>query len=225
MELAPLTIKLLWAAAITLVLPLLLPDALLLQLMLWPVGELPVGAGSDGLPVTMGFMPWQLATHVVVNAGIGDLLFIALTLVFFGNGLEWRWGQRRYGLFLLACVAAAALVQLAVLTFGVRAGLLPFSPVAGAHGVMFGILFACAYLDPHQRVRLLIPPIDMEMRTLVAVFVAIELALGIFGSRNGWAQVGFLGAMLGAWLHIRYWQGKPPFGTRKPPRPKLRSVR
>lgn len=224
MELAPLTIKLLWAAAIALVLPLVLPSGLLLQLMMWPLGETSAGVGSDGLPATIGFMPWQLVTHAFVNTGVSDLLFVALTLVFFGNGLEWRWGQRRYGLFLLACVAASALVQLAVLTLGARAGLLPFAPVAGAHGLMFGILFACAYLDPHQRVRLLIPPIDMEMRTLVIVFVLIELAMGIFGSQNGWAQVGFLGAMLGAWLHIRYWQGQPPFRKGKPPRPKLRSV-
>lgn len=216
MHLPPLTIKLLWAAAISILLPWLLPDALLMQLLLWPWGEASLGFDASGLPSSIGFMPWQLLSHVLVNSGVGQLLFIGLTLAFFGAGLEATWGQRRYGLFLLACALGGGLVQALLLTLGVRTGLLPFSPVSGATGVMFGILFACAYLNPRQTVMLLIPPVPMQMRTLVIVFTALEIGFGVFGSPNGLAHLGFLGGMLAAWLHIRYWRGQPPFKRRGP---------
>jgi len=216
MNLPPLTMKLLWAAAISMLLPYVLPQSLLIQLLLWPLGETSLGFDASGLPASIGFMPWQLVTHVFVNPGVGQLLFIGLTLAFFGAGLEFSWGQRRYGLFLLTCALGAGLAQLLLLVAGTQAGLLPFSPVSGATGVMFGILFACAYLNPRQQVMLMIPPIPMQMRTLVAVFCALEIAFGVFGSPNGFAHLGFLGGMLAAWLHIRYWRGQPPFKKRGP---------
>ena len=221
MQLPPLTIKLLWAAAIALLLPLALPGSLLAQLMMWPLGEQSLGMGADGLPASVGFMPWQFLTHVIVNTGFGSLIFIALTLAFFGVNLEYAWGARRYGLFLLACLVGSGLVGLLLITIGARFGWIPFMPVHGASGVMFGILFAVAYLNPNQQVMLMIPPIPMKMKTLVMVFVALELAFGVFQSGNGLAHLGFLGGMLGAWLHIRYWRGQPPFTKKRPPGPRL----
>lgn len=211
----PLTMKLLWATAVMILLPLLLPDALLMQLVLWPWGEASLGVDQYGLPATVGFMPWQLLTHVVINAGAGQLLFVGLTLVFFGARLEAVWGERRYGFFLLTCALGAGLVQLLLLTLGVHYGLLPFTHAAGASGVMFGILFASAFLNPRQQVMLMIPPVPMQMRTLVVVFVGLELAFGVFGTGNGLAHLGFLGGMLAAWLHIQYWRGEPPFKRRR----------
>lgn len=216
MQLPPLTIKLLWAAAACLLLPWLVPQELQLQLLLWPVGEVSAGF-SEGLPQTFGFRPWQLITHLFINSGVADLLFIGLTLVFFGANLEHSWGQRRYGLFLLACAGASALLTLALITLGSQLGVYPFLPVGGATGVMFGILFGNAYLNPNQQVMLLIPPIPMKMKTLVIGLCAIFLATSVFGGSGGWGSLGFLGGLLGAWLHILYWRGKPPFGPRKPP--------
>ena len=114
-----------------------------------------------------------------------------------------------------------ALVGLALITIGSRVGWIPFMPVQGASGVMFGILFAVAYMNPNQQVMLMIPPIPMKMKTLVIVFCALELAFGVFGTSNGLAHLGFLGGMLGAWLHIRYWRGEPPFTKKRPPGPRL----
>ncbi len=224
MSLPPLTIKLLWLVAAMILIPLLLPPTLTPQLLLWPLGEGTIGVNEYGLPATIGFMPWQLLTHVLVNPGAGGIIFIALTLVFFGASLEQQWGERRYGLFLLTVALVGGLVELAVLTLAVRAGLTPFHPVGGASATMFGILFAVAYLNPYQKVMLIIPPIPMQMWVLVAVFTGLELLFGVFGSINGIAHLGFLGGMLAAWLHIRYWRGQPPFKPRGPKKPHLRSV-
>lgn len=221
MYLPPLTKKLLWVAAAMLLLPLVMPAWLQAHLMMWPLGEMQYGADEYGQPASIGFMPWQLLTHVFILKGAGGIIFVALTLVFFGASLEASWGERRYGLFLLTVTLAGGLIELLVLSVGQRMGWVPFMPVAGASAVMYGILFAVAYLNPRQRVMLMIPPIPMEMRVLVAVLVGLELVFGVFGSPNGFAHLGFLGGMLVAWLHIRYWRGQPPFKPRRPPGPRL----
>src|SRR5687767_14834535 len=101
MQFAPLTIKLLWATVVCLLVPLVIPEAVLAQLALWPLAL--DASGLGGAPAGYGFMPWQLATHALILRGPGDLLFVGLTLAFFGNGLEYQWGKWRYGQFLIAC--------------------------------------------------------------------------------------------------------------------------
>jgi len=221
MHLPPFTKKLLWVAAAMLLLPLVLPAWLQFHLMLWPLGEVQYGSDQFGQPAMIGFAPWQLLTHVFLLKSAGGIIFLALTLLFFGSTLESAWGERRYGLFLLTVALAGGLVELLVLSVGQRMGWVPFMPVSGPSAVIYGILFATAYLNPRQRVMLIIPPIPMEMRVLVAVLVGFELAFGVFGSPNGFAHLGFLGGMLMAWLHIRYWRGQPPFKPRAPRGPRL----
>jgi len=67
-------------------------------------------------------------------------------------------------------------------------------------------------------VMLLIPPIPMKARTLVIVYGAIELLLGVTNTMPGVAHFAHLGGMLFGWLLIRYWRGQPPFGRKPPPR-------
>jgi membrane associated rhomboid family serine protease len=220
----PLTIKLMWATLASLVVSLLPVPELQAWLEMWPL-DLRAGTAAGPLAWLGAFMPWQLATHLLLNPSLWSLVFIALTLYQFGGQLEAMWGARRYGLFLLTCAAGSALLQLAVSTAAYAAGLTPYVPVEGASGVMYGVLLALGYIAPYSRVRLLFPPIEMEMRTLVIVFAVIAFVFGV--RYDGlWAQFGFLGGMLFAWLHIRYWRGEPPFRRRPPTRPKrhLRSV-
>lgn len=214
----PLTKKLLWAAVGVLFISML-PMAILAHLMLWPLQIAVDGTGSG---IMGNFMPWQLVTHLVVNPGT-QMIFVALTLYFFGGSmLEPAWGERRYGQFLLACAAGSTVLQFLVSTVGVSAGLMPYAPTFGADGVMYGILFACGYLYPDRQVMLLIPPVPMKMRTMVIVFCALGLGIGIW-QQGLLRQFGFVGGMLAAWLHIRYWRGQPPFSKKKSP-PKLRIV-
>jgi membrane associated rhomboid family serine protease len=209
----PLTIKLLWATLACLVLSLL-PDAIVVRLLLWPL-DLRAG-GGDPLALLGDFMPWQLATHLLVNS-VWDLVFVALTLYYFGGQLEAMWGTRRYGLFLLACAAGAALIQLVVSSAVLALGLEGSHGIAGAAGVTYAILFALAYIAPYSPVRLLLPPVTLQMRTLAIVFSVVAFVFGV-KAQGLWAQFGFLGGMFAAWLHIRYWRGLPPF-RRKPPAP------
>lgn len=217
----PLTIKLLWTT-VALMLLTLLPQSIQLALVQWP---LVFNAAQDGdaMAVLGNFRPWQLATHVLVNSLWGLMLAVAPTLWFFGGQLEGMWGARRYGLFLATALLGAALLVLLLTSVALWSGVATMQVASGLSGVMYAILFALAYITPYQQVRLMLPPVSMQMRTMAIVFSVINFVVGV--ERQGlWAESGLLaGGVLAAWLHIRYWRGLPPFGRKPPPPTKKKS--
>jgi membrane associated rhomboid family serine protease len=113
---------------------------------------------------------------------------------------------------LLASVLAAALVQI---LFTMLVGTMV--PTIGASGALFGLLLAYGMLFPNRTIMPLFPPIPMKARTFVIVFGALELFLGLSGG-GGIAHFAHLGGMLGGYLMILYWRGRPPFGRSGGPR-------
>jgi membrane associated rhomboid family serine protease len=214
------TKALLWAMAILFLLQQVAGEFLLLNFALWPLGDFPVGAGADGLPVSAGFQPWQLVSYGFLHGGFGHLFFNCIALFQFGARIEYSFGPRRYALYFFVCMIGAGLFQLVVTTLMVRSGAQAF-PTVGASGGIFGLLLAYAILFPKERVMLLLPPVEMSARTLVIVFGVIELVLGVTGTMSGIAHFAHLGGMLFGWLLLRYWRGQPPFKRRPPPRPRL----
>lgn len=213
-NLPPVTRALLIANALVFVLQMLLGDAALSAFMLWPIGS------GEGISPGPEFMPWQLLTYGFMHGSFTHLLFNMVALLMFGAPLEHTWGERRFLTYFLACVAGAAVCQLAVGAWTMSQGGMAY-PTVGASGGVFGFLLAYGMLFPNQRVMLLIPPIPMKARTLVIVYGAIELMLGFSGYQPGVAHFAHLGGMLFGWLLIRYWRGRPPFGRRGPPRPRI----
>ena len=210
MHLPPMTRNLLWILAIAFLAQQFLGDAVL-PLMLWPFGEHPVGIGADGLPVSLGFQPWQLLTYGFLHGNFTHLLFNGIALYQFGARLEYLWGPKKYLTFFLVCVAGAGLCQL------LFTALVPQSagPTLGASGGVYGLMLAYGLLFPRERVMLLIPPIPMSARTLVLVFGALSLFMGVTGTGGGIAHFAHLGGMLFGWLLIRYWRGQPPFKAKR----------
>ncbi|MFN3297188.1 rhomboid family intramembrane serine protease [Caldimonas sp.] len=156
------------------------------------------------------FMPWQVVTYAFLHGGIGHLFFNMLGLWMFGSELERLWGQRRYLQFLLASVLAAAVLQLVVTYLaGAR------YPTVGASGGLFGLLLAFGMLFPNRIIVPLFPPIPMKAKYFVALFGALELVFGMSGTASGIAHFAHLGGMLGGFLMIQYWRGKPPFRGRR----------
>lgn len=212
--LPPVTKALLMALAAAYLAQLLAPDVAVLYFALWPLGEHAIGTGPDGLPVSVGFLPWQILTYGLLHGSFGHLFFNGLAIFMFGGSLEQTWGSRRFLAYFLICVAGAGLVQLVVVTSGVTG--LGLYPTVGASGGIFGLLLAYGMLFPNRQVMLLIPPIPMKARTFVIVFGAIELLMGVFNTASGVAHFAHLGGMLFGWLVIRYWRGQPPFRPRGP---------
>jgi membrane associated rhomboid family serine protease len=212
---------LLWAMAICFLLQQLQPELATIHFALWPLGEFQTTGGFISL-----FRPWQVVTYAFLHGDFLHIFFNAFALIQFGPRLEYSLGQKRYIQFVAVCTIGAALCQLAVATAMVEAGKDPF-PTVGASGYVYGVLLAWAVMYPRDRVMMILPPMEVSVRTMVMIFGGLALLLGVTGTAQGVAHFAHLGGMLFGWLLLRYWQGKPPFGTRRPPppkRPNLRSV-
>ena len=161
-------------------------------------------------PASQRFWPWQLVTYAFLHGDMMHLFFNMLGLWMFGSELERLWGQRRYLMFLLSGVLAAAVAQLIITQLmGSNA------PTVGASGALFALLLAFGMLFPNRVIMPLFPPIPMKARTFVIVFGALELFLGLYSRGSGVAHFAHLGGMVGGFLMIRYWRGQPPFGRRR----------
>lgn len=178
--------------------------ALILYLGLWPFGIAPAPGEFPG------FQPWQLVTYSFLHASVGHLFFNMFALFMFGGELERLFGPPRFFNLYFAGVITAAISQL---VFSNLSGVEPY-PTIGASGGIFGLLLAYAIYFPNRTIVLLIPPIPMPARLLVVLYGALELYLGVTGTQEGVAHFAHLGGMLGAWLLIQYWRGRPPFRRR-----------
>jgi membrane associated rhomboid family serine protease len=164
-------------------------------LALWPIGH--------------GFMPWQVVSYAFLHGSVFHLFFNMMGLWMFGSEIERVWGPKRYLQFYMVSVLTAAIAQLLVAML-----LGAVYPTIGASGGLFGLLLAFAMLFPNRQIMLLIPPIPMKAKVFVAVYGAIELFLGVTGTQQGVAHFAHLGGMLGGFLMIQFWRGRPPFGRR-----------
>jgi len=163
---------------------------------LWPLGN--------------GFLPWQVITYGFMHGSVLHLFFNMLGLWMFGAELERLWGTRRFVQFWMASIITAAFTQLAV-----AALLGSGAPTVGASGGLFGLLLAFGMMFPNRIIMPLFPPIPMKAKVFVALFGGIELVLGLTDPLSGVAHFAHLGGMIGGFLMIQYWRGRPPFGRRR----------
>ncbi|HET6604240.1 MAG TPA: rhomboid family intramembrane serine protease [Xanthomonadaceae bacterium] len=205
-DLPPVTRALLIANALMFLLQQVMPG-LVYAFALWPLGEHPIGYGE-----TVSFLPWQIVSYAFLHGNFAHLFFNMFALLMFGAPVEMTWGPRRFAHYYFLCVIGAGFVQLIVTTLAVREGML--YPTVGASGGVYGVLLAFGLMFPDRRVMLLFPPIPMKAITLVFVFGAIELFLGVTGTQQGVAHFAHLGGMAFGFLLIQYWRGRPPFRRR-----------
>ena len=203
----PVTRALLAANIAVFVLQQLAGGPLMAWFALWPFG-----GGSPGADAP-GFLPWQVVTYGFLHGNLLHLFFNMLALYMFGSDIERVFGGRRYFLYYLVCVLAAAAAQLAVSAMSTG----PAYPTVGASGGVFGLLLAYGMYFPRRTVMLIFPPIPMPAWLFVIVYGLIELYFGVTGTLAGIAHFAHLGGMLGGWLMIQYWRGRPPFPRRRPP--------
>lgn len=81
----------------------------------------------------------------------------------------------------------------------------------GASGAVFGILLAFGMLFPDARLMLLIPPIPIKAKYMVAIYGALELYLGLSNNAaDNVAHFAHLGGMLFGFIMIKMWKKNPP---------------
>jgi len=210
-QLPPFTRTLLIANGLVFLLQQFMAQGAMLAFALWPMVEVRLPDGGIG----SAFLPWQLLTYGFLHGNLPHLFFNMLALLMFGGPIEQLWGTRRFAIYYLVCVVGAGLVQLVVATIAAQHG--NAYPTVGASGGVFGVLLAYGMMFPNHRVMLLFPPIPMKARTLVIVFGAIELVMGVGGARSHVAHFAHLGGMAFGFLLIQYWRGRWPFSPRRRP--------
>lgn len=142
-------------------------------------------------PLRVLQQPWSLLTFPFVHRDPISLLFILLTLYFFGGTLEDRWGGRGFLKFCAASAAGGAILSLALSPW------IP-TPLYGFTGVMYGLLLALALFWPDMEISIF-GIIPVKAKWLAIVTAAVGFIIGV-QSGVGLAHLGAFGS---AFLFLR----------------------
>lgn len=164
-------------------------------------------------PESPYFRWWQPVTHMFMHGGFWHILFNMYTLVMFGSVVERALGTKDFIIFYLITGLGAVALHIGVewleinyLNGSLAAAVL--TPMVGASGAIYGVLVAFAMLYPEARLTLIFPPITLDAKWWVGIFVALELLLGITGTQISIAHFAHLGGALFGFLLIRRWKRK-----------------
>ena len=169
-------------------------------------------------PLASDFRWWQPLTHMFMHANIWHIFFNMYSLVMFGMVVERALGTKKFIWFYLITGFGAVLLHTGVEFLQVQ-HLLKMYPgvnpqviynsvpgVLGASGAVYGVLVAFAMLYPEARLTLIFPPVTLDAKWWVIIFIGIELFTGITGTQMGIAHFAHLGGALFGWLLILYWR-------------------
>jgi membrane associated rhomboid family serine protease len=169
-------------------------------------------------PLAKDFRWWQPVTHMFMHANFMHIFFNMYTLVMFGMVVERALGTKDFIVFYLITGFGAVLLHTGVEYLQVQSLLKEYPGVdpqviynsipgvLGASGAVYGVLVAFAMLYPNARMTLIFPPITLDAKWWVGIFVVIELITGITGTRMGIAHFAHLGGALFGFLLILYWR-------------------
>ena len=180
------------------------------------------GTFSMAFPLASDFRWWQPLTHMFMHDGFMHIFFNMYSLVMFGMVVERALGTKNFIIFYLVTGFGAVLLHTGVEFLQVQE-LIKSNPgvpvqliynsvpgVLGASGAVYGVLVAFAMLYPQARLTLIFPPVTLDAKWWVLIFIGIELLTGITGTQMGVAHFAHLGGALFGWLLVRLWkkQGK-----------------
>ena len=173
--------------------------------------EFMIGTFAMFYPASPFFRWWQPLTHMFMHGGFFHILFNMYTLVMFGMVVERALGTKKYLIFyFLTGLGAVALhtgvewLEVTYLNGSLTSAM--YTPMVGASGAIYGVLVAFAMIYPQARLTLIFPPITLDAKWWVIIFIVIELVTGITGTGMGIAHFAHLGGALFGFLLIRYWR-------------------
>ena len=169
-------------------------------------------------PLSTEFRWWQPLTHMFMHGGFWHIFFNMYTLVMFGMAVERSLGTKKFIWFYLITGFGAVLLHTGVEFLEVQQLLHKYPGISaqsiynsipgvlGASGAVYGVLVAFAMIYPQARLTLIFPPITLDAKWWVIIFIVIELVTGITGTGMGIAHFAHLGGALFGYLLIRYWR-------------------
>lgn len=147
------------------------------------------------------FYPWQLLTYALLHGNLMHLFFNAFAIWMFGSQIEHFWGEKKYGIYVVACIIGAGLANALLSDIG----------AIGISGAVYGLLVAFGMMWPNHTIQLILPPIPMKAKYFVIIFAGIALISSFNPSNDGIAHIAHLGGALTGFLLIQFWRRKPPF--------------
>ena len=170
-------------------------------------------------PASPLFRWWQPLTHMFMHGGWWHILFNMYTLVMFGMVVERALGTKKFLILYFVTGLGAVALHTGVEWLDIhrlaasasptaQADILDIlrSPMVGASGAIYGVLVAFAMLYPEARMTLIFPPVTLDAKWMVIVFVGIELLTGITGTQVHIAHFAHLGGALFGFLLVWYWR-------------------
>jgi membrane associated rhomboid family serine protease len=153
------------------------------------------------VPALLLERPWTILTYMFAHstAGFSHILFNMFALFIFGPRVESRIGERQFIRMYLVAGIVGGLLSL-VFT--------PTAAIVGASGAVFGVQLAYARFFPRDRI-FIWGVIPVEARVLVIIMTVMSLYGGMRGG-GGVAHFAHLGGYLGAWLYLRWTEGRSP---------------
>ena len=165
------------------------------------------------------FRWWQPLTHMFMHGGWWHILFNMYTLVMFGMVVERALGTKKFLILYFVTGLGAVALHTGVEWLDIHRLAASASPTAqsdiidmlrtpmvGASGAIYGVLVAFAMLYPEARMTLIFPPVTLDAKWMVIIFIGIELITGITGTQVGIAHFAHLGGALFGFLLILYWR-------------------
>ncbi|MGH7242941.1 MAG: rhomboid family intramembrane serine protease [Phycisphaerales bacterium] len=158
---------------------------------------------------------WRFITFQFLHANVMHLFFNMLGLYVFGPSVERYLGGQRYLAFYLVTGIFGGLVYLLLNLLGAIAYVMGISaipgllfhltttPLIGASAGVFGVIMACAKIEPDTVVQLILPPIALKMRTFAYGFVALATINLLIGAKNAGGEAAHLGGAVAGYFFIR----------------------
>lgn len=139
-----------------------------------------------------------------ISCGVGAALVQELTWAATWTDILAGWINSSYGSGLAEAHAA---IDLAIAS-GQDIPALNALITVGASGAVYGILLAFGMLFPNMELFLLFIPVPIKAKWMVIGYGVIELAMGMYGARDGVAHFAHLGGMIFGFFMIWYWKKK-----------------
>ena len=178
-----------------------------------------IGTFAMFYPASPLFRWWQPLTHMFMHGGFWHIFFNMYTLLMFGMVVERALGTKRFLILYFVTGLGAVALHTGVEWLQARqllastdpADALAYTtllrtPMVGASGAIYGVLVAFAMLYPEARMTLIFPPVTLDAKWMVIIFIGIELVTGITGTQVGIAHFAHLGGALFGFLLVWYWR-------------------
>lgn len=145
---------------------------------------------------------WRFISFQFLHANLMHIFFNMFGLFIFGGMVEEYLGRKKYLAFYLTCGIFGALAYLILNLVGFLIND-PRTPLIGASAGVFGVIVACAYIQPNMIVQLLFPPIPLKMKWMAYGYVGIAGVNLIMQGQNAGGDAAHIGGAVAGFFFIR----------------------